>query len=175
MPLRTLCQPDFVKPFAGLLALGLAVLASPSCRAQSALPAGVTLSTMAEVEIKPDGAGRRSVELAAADHVVAGDQLIYTVEIHNATARALAGIVVTNPIPERMGYVAASAQGPGAEIDFSVDGGMSFAKPDALTIKLAGGLTRPATAAEYTHIRWKLKYALSANSTAFARFRASLK
>jgi len=164
-----------LKPCGGALALGLGLLGSASSPAQSAVPAGVTISTMAEVEIKPDGAAHRTTGLTAADHVVAGDQLVYTVEIHNSTPRALAGVVVTNPIPERMGYVAASAQGPGADIDFSVDGGLSFAKPGSLTIKLAGGLSRPATAADYTHIRWKLKYPLSANSIAFARFRASLK
>jgi len=161
------------------LASGLLICAAPFvCRigdAQTARPAGITIGTVAEVEMKIEGPGKRSVGLAAADHVVAGDRLVYTVEIHNSTSHALSGIIVTNPIPERMGYIAGSAQGPGADVDFSVDGGASFAKPEALTIKLAHGQTRSATALDYTHIRWKLKYALSANSTAFARFRASLK
>jgi uncharacterized repeat protein (TIGR01451 family) len=151
------------------------VLASSSGHAQSAVPAGIAISTVAEVEIKPHGVARRTIGLTPADHVVAGDQLVYTVEIHNPTARPLAGVIVTNPVPERMGYVDGSAQGPGTDIDFSVDGGATFAKPAALTIKLAGGQSRPAMAADYTHIRWKLKYPLSANSIAYARFRASLK
>jgi hypothetical protein len=34
---------------------------------------------------------------------------------------------------------------------------------------------RPATAADYTHIRWQLKHSLKGNSVAFARFRAVVK
>jgi uncharacterized repeat protein (TIGR01451 family) len=164
-----------LKALAASLLVCFAVLISGTGRAQTAVPAGITISTEAEVETTIAGPGQRSFGLATADHVVAGDQLVYTVGIHNPTSRTLSGVIVTNPIPNRMGYIAGSAQGPGADIDFSVDGGASFAKPEALTIKLAQGRTRPATALDYTHIRWKLKYPLSANSTAFARFRASLK
>ena len=78
--------------------------------------------------------------------MVAGDQQVYTVEIRNPSSHAIAGIIVTNPIPDRMGYIAGSAQGPGADIDFSVDGGASFAKPEALSIKLAA-VTKPVSMA----------------------------
>lgn len=143
--------------------------------AQIAQPAGITLHTFAEVEKRRTDTSVARYALTPADHVVAGDQLVYTVEIRNATPTARDGVTVTNPIPERMSYIAASATGPGCDIEFSVDGAVTFGKPDALVIALPAGRTRPATAADYTHIRWKLKYALSGNTTAFARFRATLK
>ncbi len=156
-----------------LLAVGLTGFGS--VWAQSAQPAGITLNTFAEVEKKRTDSVVERYLLTPADHVVAGDQLVYTVEIRNTTTHSRDGVTVTNPIPERMGYIASSAAGPGCDIDFSVDGALSFAKPEGLLITLPAGRTRPATAADYTHIRWKLKYALSGNTTAFARFRATLK
>ncbi len=156
-----------------VLALGLSGFGT--CLAQSAQPAGITLKTVAEVQTRRTDTAVERFQLSPADHVVAGDQLVYTVEIHNTTMHPLDGVLVTNPIPERMGYIADSAVGPGCDTDFSVDGGVSFAKPAVLLILLAAGQTRPATAADYTHIRWKLKYPLSGNATAFARFRAALK
>jgi uncharacterized repeat protein (TIGR01451 family) len=156
-----------------LLAVGLSGFGS--VWGQSAQPAGITLNTFAEVEKRRTDSVVERYLLTPADHVVAGDQLVYTVEIRNSTSHPRDGVTVTNPIPERMGYIASSATGPGCDIDFSVDGGISFAKPDALLIALPAGRTRPATAADYTHIRWKLKFSLSGNATAFARFRATLK
>jgi hypothetical protein len=38
-----------------------------------------------------------------------------------------------------------------------------------------GGDPRLATAADYTHIRWRLKHALQAKAMALARFRAVVK
>ena len=89
--------------------------------------------------------------------------------------RALDQVVVISPILERVTYVAESAVGPGCDIDFSADGGQTFGRPSELTVKLPAGQSRTATAADYTHIRWKLRYALSGTSTAFARFSAVLK
>ncbi len=72
-----------------------------------------------------------------------------------------------------MRYVADSAVGPGAEVSYSVDGGRSFDLPENLKVRdRKDGELRPALAADYTHIRWRLKNSLKANSVAFVRFRA---
>lgn len=143
--------------------------------AQNAAPAGITQKTLGELETRNEQGGIVRYTLTPADHVVSGDRVVYTVEIHNGTAHPIESAVAISPIPERMSYLADSAAGPGCDIDFSVDGGVSFGKPQALTIKLPAGQTRPATAADYTHIRWKMKFALQGGSTAYARFRAILK
>ncbi|MFO1468137.1 MAG: hypothetical protein U1F35_17115 [Steroidobacteraceae bacterium] len=154
--------------------LSMGVLAGLAA-AQSVSPKGVTQRIVGELEIRHEQGGIARYDFAPADHVVGGDHLLYTVEIRNTTGRALDQVVVISPIPERVTYVAESAVGPGCDIDFSADGGQSFGRPSELTVKLPAGQSRVATAADYTHIRWKLRYELSGTSTAFARFRAVLK
>lgn len=139
------------------------------------LPAGVTQKTTGELLTRRPGGGPVRFDLSPADHVVSGDQVVYTVEIRNTTHQAIAGIIAVTPIPEKMRYVGGSATGPGCEIDFSVDGGMSFDSPDHLTIPLPAGKSRPAGPGDYTHIRWRLQFALKGMATALARFRAVLK
>jgi hypothetical protein len=80
----------------------------------------------------------------------------------------------TAQIPEHTSYVADSASGPGATVDYSVDAGQSFGAAPDLKVQDAAGAWRPATAADYTHIRWTLKHRLKAHSVAYARFRARL-
>jgi hypothetical protein len=74
-----------------------------------------------------------------------------------------------------MKYVAESAVGPGAEVSYSVDGGHNFDRAENLQVPGLDGHPRPAAAADYTHIRWRLKNKLQANSVAFVRFRALVK
>jgi hypothetical protein len=71
--------------------------------------------------------------------------------------------------------VADSAIGPGAEVSYSIDGGRSFDRPENLELAGPAGAPRPATAADYTHIRWQFKHGLKVKSVAFARFRAVVK
>jgi uncharacterized repeat protein (TIGR01451 family) len=110
-----------------------------------------------------------------ADKVVPGDFVIYTVEVHNVGRNSVDSPTVTQPVPAHMMYLADSAVGPGAEVAYSVDGGVSFDAPENLKIAAANGAVRVATAADYTHIRWQLKSLLKADSTAFVRFRARVK
>lgn len=153
----------------------LAGLAVGTAAAQSVTPAGITQKTIGELQARRAGGGPARFDLSPADHVVSGDQVVYTVEIRNTTAHPIEGVVAVSPIPEKMTYLAGSASGPGCDIEFSVDGGGSFAAARDLIIKLPAGQSRPAVAADYTHIRWKLKFALSGRATAYARFRAVLK
>lgn len=134
----------------------------------------LAIRSIAEVESKSIQAGREVVTLVPADRVVPGDQVIYTLEVRNTSARTLEAPTVTNPIPEHMRYVADSAVGPGAEVSYSVDGGRTFDHPSNLKLPGEDGQPRAATAAQYTHIRWQLKNSLKANSVAFVRFRAQV-
>ena len=104
-------------------------------------------------------------KLHTAERVVPGDVLIYTVEVRNAGQYSVESAVVIQPIPRHTMYVADSAVGPGVDVDYSVDGGRTFASAQSLH----------ASAAEYTHIRWRLHNRLKPQSTAFVRFRAQVK
>ena len=78
------------------------------------------------------------------------------------------------PIPLHTSYVADTAVGPGADVLYSVDAGETFDKAQNLRVRGEGGALRPATAADYTHIRWTLRHPLKPKSVAYARFRARL-
>jgi uncharacterized repeat protein (TIGR01451 family) len=134
---------------------------------------GLSVKMVAEVEIRPDQAGHEA-KLAPADRVVPGDEVIYTVEIRNASALAIPAPAVAIAIPAHTVYVAESASGPGASVSYSIDGGHTFDGAESLQVS-EGGHERPATPKDYTHIRWTLKNTLKPKSIAFARFRAVVK
>jgi uncharacterized repeat protein (TIGR01451 family) len=152
-----------------LTTVGLLLMAATAAAQQASDP--LTIKAIAEVESKSTAHGREVVKLIPADRVVPGDQVIYTLEVRN-TGAALEAPVVVHPVPEHMRYVADSAVGPGAEVSYSVDGGRSFDRAENLKVPGKDGQPRPAVAADYTHIRWRLKNSLKANSVAFVRFRA---
>ena len=135
----------------------------------------IAVRVIAEVEAHVTDHGRTFNRLIPADKVVPGDSVIYTVEVHNAGRNSVDSPTVTQPVPAHMVYLADSAVGPGADVAYSVDGGLSFDAADNLKIAGANGAVRVATAADYTHIRWQLKSLLKADSTAFVRFRARVK
>jgi uncharacterized repeat protein (TIGR01451 family) len=153
-----------------------ALFARGAEHAQAPLPAtsaDLRVHAIAEVESRSRDDGH--IKLVAADRVVPGDRMLYTLEVHNAGVQAVDAPVVIQAVPDHTRYVDDSAVGPGADVSFSVDGGHHFDRPQGLTMPLAGGSTRPAAGADYTHIRWHLKNPLAANSTAFVRFRVVVK
>ena len=161
---------------AALMVLGiaaLAVLEGPAAGTPAADALKVKAS--AEVESKVSLNGRDTVKLVPADHVVPGDEVIYTLEIRNTRAAPVLTPSARFAIPNHMRYLADSAAGPGADASFSVDGGRTFDLPENLWVPGPGGRLRPATAADYTHIRWQFKHPLNGNSVAFVRFRAVVK
>jgi len=147
--------------------LVLACLASPLCGAQSPRPA--------TLDVKATAAVRRDLGLVPADRVVPGDEMFYTLEIRNTGSKPLPPPTVDFAIPEHVRYVTNSAVGAGAEVSYSVDGGHTFDRAENLSIVAVGGAARLATAADYTHIRWRLKAPLNAKAMALARFRAVVK
>lgn len=135
----------------------------------------IAVRVIAEVEAHVTEHGRSVSRLVPANKVVPGDSVIYTVEVRNAGPTSIDSPTVTQPVPAHMVYLADSAVGPGADVAYSVDGGLHFDEPDKLKISAANGSQRLAGAADYTHIRWHLKSLLKAGSTAFVRFRARVK
>jgi hypothetical protein len=82
---------------------------------------------------------------------------------------------VTKPIPRNTRYVAGSAAGPGADIDFSVDGGRTFGSPQRLAVRSPSGRGERESVENYTHIRWQLRYPLAPGAVALLRFRVVFK
>lgn len=130
-----------------------------------------TLAQMEEVNVGDDG--RQQTRLVPAETVLPGDVVIYTTTVENISDEAADDVVVTSPVPEHLSYVAGSAFGPGMVIEFSVDGGVSYAPAGELTVD-EDGQTRAAAADDFTHIRFVMQGELAAGAQGIARFRARL-
>jgi uncharacterized repeat protein (TIGR01451 family) len=129
--------------------------------------------TVQKEEVSIDLSGARTTKLVDAATVVPGDEVIYTVTFHNISGEPAENVVITNPLPAELTYVDGSAFAPGAETVFSVDGGKTFASPDALTVS-ENGEERSATANDFTHIRWVMRNELAAGMQGMSQFRAQL-
>jgi len=130
-----------------------------------------TLVEMEQVSVGADG--ERQTRLVPVETVVPGDVVIYTTTVENISDEAADNVVVTAPVPEHLSYVGGSAFGPGMLIEFSVDGGVSYAAAEELTVD-DDGQPRPATADDFTHIRFVMQDDLAAGAQSIARFRAHL-
>jgi uncharacterized repeat protein (TIGR01451 family) len=163
-------EPAFGARLGVLMALLFSVMAVAQNPADP-----LVIRAIAEVESKSQDGGREMLKLIPADRVVPGDRVLYTLEVRNSGATGVESPSVTYAVPDHVKYVADSAVGPGAEVSYSVDGGHSFDIPGNLHVPGIDGRPRPAAAADYTHLRWRLKNTLKANSVAFVRFRALVK
>ena len=120
----------------------------------------------------PDGTAKEV--FVPAGKVVPGDVVAYTIEARNVSRAGADRVVITDPIPAEMTYVDGSADATGAELLFSVDGGFRFAPADQLTVANEDGTSRPAVAADYTHVRWVFASPLAPAEQRSVRFLAQL-
>jgi uncharacterized repeat protein (TIGR01451 family) len=117
--------------------------------------------------------GESKTELVAADTVLPGDSVVYTITFVNVSDETAENVKITNPIPQHLTYEAGSAVGAGTVIEFSVDGGSVFAAAADLTVA-EGDALRPARVEDYTHIRWVMQHDFAAGEQGTAQFRAQL-
>ena len=135
----------------------------------------IELKMIAQKEVTVENEeGEKEVKREAATKVVPGDHVIYTVEYKNVGDEDADSVVINNPIPENMHYVPGSAKGDNTEIVFSIDGGISFDKPENLKVVGEEGNERPATAKEYTNIRWTLTTSVKSGEVGTVSYRAEL-
>ena len=131
-------------------------------------------TTVQKQEVTVNDLGEAETRLVAADTVVPGDNVVYTITFQNISDEPAANVVITNPIAEDLTYVDGSAFGPGTVIQFSTDGGQNFAAADELTV-IDDGVSRPAGPDDFTHIRWVMQNELAVGAQGTARFTAVLK
>lgn len=138
--------------------------------------ADIKLKTIAETEVKKTNAnGEVTIQRESVKTAVPGTEVIYTIKAHNTGKQNASSVVVTNPIPRQMTYVEGSAFGSGTDVTFSVDGGKTYAKPDKLTVKDNDGKDQPATAKDYTNVRWTFNFTLEPGKEAAVWYRAKVK
>jgi uncharacterized repeat protein (TIGR01451 family) len=156
------------RPTLGLLLLGLsaAVLgAEPEMTATGAAVA--TGSDRLETEIvveklePADPPSRPHARFVPAGRLDAGDDVYYTIRVRNPGTAPVNDVQVTKRMPFGLHYLPGSAKGPACDIEFSADGGKTFAATP--------------TNGEYTHVRWSMRRPLPPGSTALLRFRAKFR
>jgi len=127
-----------------------------------------------KLEVSEGTGGAEIRRWVPAERLNAGDEIHYTVRVRNPGKQPVDTIVVTKRLPFGVRYLRGSAAGPAAEVQFSTDGGKTFATPDALARAAGGGKKgqRRPLENDYTHVRWVLSKPLGPASTALLRFRA---
>jgi uncharacterized repeat protein (TIGR01451 family) len=131
----------------------------------------VELKTSGETESEVVENGQKVKRLVPVGKAVPGDQIVWTITATNVCKTPTDNVVVANPVPEHMTYVANSAMGTGTDIAYSLDG-KEFKSAPELQVRAADGTTRAARPDEYRVIRWTYKTAFAPGATAFVRYRA---
>ncbi len=146
------------------------ILAAMAAQAQGHLDVRTTVHKQ---EVFINEQGESETRLVPADVVVPGESVFYTITFTNVSDQPADNVVITNPIAEDLMYVDGSAFGPGTEIQFSVDGGATFAPAGELNV-IEGDELRKAEAKDFTHVRWVMQTDLDAGAQGTARFAAVL-
>lgn len=134
----------------------------------------IELTTTAAVEQEfTDENGQPAKRVVPPGKVVPGDEIVWTITARNICAQPVENVVIGNPVPEHMRYVAASATGNGSAITYSLDGS-DFRVAAALRVREADGSLRPARPDEYRHIRWTYGGALAPGVVARVSYRATV-
>lgn len=121
-----------------------------------------------------DDKGQKATRLVPPAKIVPGDEVVYTITATNTCNKPVDNVVINNPVPEHMSYVANSAMGIGTDIGYSLDG-KQYATLERLSVKDQNGTTRTAGADDIGAIRWTYANAFQPGASGFVRFRAIVK
>ena len=156
------------------LILAAVVVATLPLTAHAVAQDALEVTTKVEKEIVVENErGETVVERVAADVVVPGERVVYTITFRNVGAEPADNVVITNPIADSLIYVAGSAASDIASVEFSIDGGQTFGPASELTL-VDEGVERPATTQDYTHVRWIMQTELAAGAEGQTSFAADL-
>jgi len=161
---------------ANIIRAALCALLPALMIANTAHAANVKLTSVVEKEVVSTTAdGVDVTEIVPAATVIPGEEVIYTTYYNNKSNQVADKIVITNPVPENTRYKPNSAVGADTEITYSIDGGKSFAAPEALMVTAKNGEQRVARPSEYTHIRWAYEPVLPPGKKGNVQFRVVLR
>lgn len=160
----------------GLVA-GMVCFAALTTAAQAAGPKLLlTMEGWKEVMVEKDG---KSVpQLVPAENTRAGDKLTYTITYVNAGDAAARGATLVGPVPDGTVYVPDSAQGEGAQVFYSINGGRDYHEPPLqYEVKKADGTTVKQEAPQemYTHVRWVLTAPVPPGATGQVSYKVKVK
>lgn len=113
------------------------------------------VSTIDRVITDENEDGTLTTEYIAADQVTPGENLLYRLNYDNASSASAENVSLVMNVPSEVIFTEDSAQSLNEEatVEFSTDGGESFAPRGELTVD-DDGLGRIASAEDITNIRW---------------------
>lgn len=121
------------------------------------------------VTMDANGASRTSLE--APGVVTPGDKIVFVLSYRNNGSAPATDFVVTNPIPESVSFESTESAGS----VYSIDGGRTWGALAALSVRNADGTSRPAAAADVTHVQWRFAQPIPAGAGGELRFRGVVK
>ena len=128
----------------------------------------VSLTSKVLVErVKPGADGKPVTVREEPGVVTPGDRLVFVLSYRNAGAEPATGFTLTNPIPPSVAFTGSED----ASAVLSVDGGKTWGRLSALKVIEADGSSRPAVAADVTHIRWSFDRPIAPGSGGELSFR----
>ena len=131
----------------------------------------VSLTSQVLVERTKPGADGKPVTVREEPGVVTpGDRLVVVLSYRNKGAQPATGITLTNPIPAAVAFTGSDD----SRASVSVDGGKSWGPLASLKVVAADGTSRPAVAADVTHIRWSFGQPIAAGSGGELSFRGTV-
>lgn len=125
------------------------------------------------VTTAPDGT--QTVTYQAAERVRPGETVVYTLDYVNTQADPASDLKLDMVVPEQVRLAEGSADVPGARVQYSADGGQSYADRLGLTVRNDDGTTRAATTDDITHVRWTLLSPVQPGERGAVSFRAQLR
>jgi uncharacterized repeat protein (TIGR01451 family) len=131
----------------------------------------VSLTSKVYVErVKPGADGKPVTVREEPGVVTPGDRLVFVLGYRNGGAQPATGFTLTNPIPPSVAFTGSDD----ASAVVSVDGGKSWGALASLKVVQADGTSRPAVAADVTHIRWSFGRPIAAGSGGELSFRGTV-
>jgi uncharacterized repeat protein (TIGR01451 family) len=118
--------------------------------------------------------GAKAEQWQTPEKMLPGDKVGYQISFENTGNEAATDIVIANPIPENTVYVEGSAKGLNTDIEFSTDGGKTYAQPSKLLIEKDGERVQ-ASAADYTNVRWTLNKPLAIGAESSVQYAVIIK
>jgi len=159
--------------YSTMFVLLVSLLVVPAGMAQERGSLELTSTILREVEVKNEK-GEVTTELVTVEKAMPGEELIVRVSYTNQGSEPAENLVIVNPVPDEMFYVAGSASGESVTAAFSIDGGKSFNVPEKLLVTDEEGKLNEAPPKAYTHVRFSRSRALNPGETGEVSFRAVL-
>lgn len=159
-------------------ALGISALAVSSLLLPNAVNAQVTAQKQVSlnnevfvIRTENDAQGNEKIVLKNPKDVIVipGDKLRFVIKYINNSGQNVTGFRATNPIPAAVQYVEVAEKW--AQV--SVDGGINWGTLEELSVQTENGETsvsRAATAADVTHVRWVLNDVIAKDASGSVSF-----